>query len=162
MRGPLRSLGVRGEYHRLLQALLARAVREKVCTQESLAEDVGRDQTTFSKYLAAHPKAGTLDLDDAHKALIHVGSTLPAFITDPRHAPVSAPDLSTKARRLLDREPAFTQLVEVLHAARPARRAVALHHALAIASELTRARGSGLRGGKIPGGGTNKKPKKRR
>src|SRR5690349_1781286 len=71
---------MRGPYHRALQSLLDQARKLGKLTQESLAEDLEMDQTTVGRYL--RDKAGTLDLDDADRALKHIGSDLRAFVAN--------------------------------------------------------------------------------
>jgi len=65
---------VRGAYHERLRAALVDATRSSGgCDQTSLAEALNRDQSGISKYLRNDPKSGTMDLDEADRALRHCG-----------------------------------------------------------------------------------------
>lgn len=143
---------MRGPYHRALQTLLEQARKAGKLTQESLAEDVEKEQTTVGKYL--RDKAGTLDLDEADAALRHVGSNLRAFINDPARVHPSN-DPPVLVQRLM-RHAEFVQFCEAVAALRePQRqRALASYAALAQASRPRQSGGSA--GG---GEGTNNRTK---
>jgi hypothetical protein len=71
---------VRGPYHERLRAALMEATQFPGCDQTSLAEALQRDQSGLSKYL--RNVAGTLDLDEADRALRHCGlGGLMEFVT---------------------------------------------------------------------------------
>lgn len=133
---------MRGRYHRALRGVLERASKAKLFTQESLAEDLGREQTGIGKYLK--DKAGPLDLDEAEIALKHVGIDLKDFVADPA---LVAPDvdLPVLVQRLL-KDDLFQKLVITLAGAPSVRRRRALGHLVALAAELTRSPRGGSSG----------------
>lgn len=158
--GPLRLQRVRGRYHQLLRDVLRRGAAAKVYTQDSMAEDLDIDQTTVGKYLSE--KGGTLDLDDANAALMHIGSSLQAFVADPEHIVPVAPTLPVVVRRLL-KDDGFVELVGVLAGAKVDRRPDVVRHLVSIARALTPKRRGGRPGGYGQGGSsTTRKPRKRR
>jgi hypothetical protein len=152
---PLRSRLMRGPYHHLLRAALKAAVDQKLCTQESLASDLKKDQTTIGKYLRDLPVSGSLDLDEADIALKHLKSDLKTFINDPQHV-VLATDVPTKFARLLN-DGDFRALVEVLSVAPTSRRVVAVSRVLPIVQELVRPRGAGPSRGRATAGRRTRK-----
>lgn len=101
----MRGLGlrpVRGAYHQALKRLLLTKYAEKAFTQESLALVTELDQTTVGQYLKPDGKAGTFDLDEAHAALDHIGSSLRDFIVNPALMPARrVPPMSRQLTKLL-------------------------------------------------------------
>lgn len=78
--------------------------------QTSLAQAVGKDQTTIGSYLNGK-KAGTLDVDEADAALRHIGSSLPDFLA---HAPARELTRTDELARALLTRPELAELVEDL------------------------------------------------
>lgn len=107
----MRRIAVRGPFHERLRAALLEATRAPGCDQTSLAEALQRDQSGISKYLRNDPKAGTLDLDEADRALRHCGfGGLADFVA---HAQTDD-DLPLKLRSFLREHAEFRQLLEDL------------------------------------------------
>lgn len=73
---------MKGPYHEALRKVLLEKYAQKAFTQESLASETSKDQTTIGHYLRPGGKAGSLDLDEADAALRHVGSSLKAFVSE--------------------------------------------------------------------------------
>lgn len=99
--GALRSRRVRGPYHVQLIALLLETLAKGVgISQESLARACKlADSTAIGKRLLG--KGGTFDLDEADAALLHIGSSLRAFVTSPAAPATRAPALPPPIARLL-------------------------------------------------------------
>lgn len=109
---PLGSVRVKekGPLHQRLHKLLRDAWLAKAITQDSLAKAIGHSQENVGQYLRGK-KAGALDLDQAVRALEHVGSNLPDFLAG--HAPQELTPTDKLARALTTR-PELAGLVEDL------------------------------------------------
>jgi hypothetical protein len=106
----IRSLRVRGSYHRELAALL----------NQKVAEDGGVTQASIGSAVDMHPSTvggilrkdeGTFDLDEADAALRHVGSTLKDFVMSRPPRPLTEAE---ELARALETRPALRDLVKAL------------------------------------------------
>jgi hypothetical protein len=146
----MRTKKVRGTYHARLRATLVEATREPGCDQTSLAEALKRDQSGLSKYL--RDEAGTMDLDEADKALRHCGlGGLLEFVTN---TPPPRPHEDVPPRILtLVQQPEIMALLQDLLDVPPKRRA----ELLGIWQPTVKLLRGKRRGGRPPetSGGTN-------
>lgn len=105
---------MKGELYERLRVTLRRAIQERDSThesptQESLGKAIGKTQRSVGTFLDG--SGGALDLDEAAKALEHIGSSLPDFLAG---LPPREMSRTERMARALVTRPQLMDLVEDL------------------------------------------------